>query len=311
MTAGGFTAFVTGSAGFIGTELVTVLIARGHQVFSLARSVEGAQRVRRAGAVPVMGDLLEPGRWQDEATTDWIFHLLPHADRGTSRTRRLGESIARSRVQMDIHLLDAASSSTTRRIVCLADAADFGRTGSRPITEDEIPPSTPGNRSTAALDRLDGYVICGLPVVTAFSGLVYGNGSWLRERVIDPVRSGRRLLQVGRPAPWVSPIHIRDCARALVHLAEHGEPGGRYFLATDEAVRADDFARVYARLVNMPLRVRTIPVPLGRILFSSVRTESLDGNAVLSNIRLRGLGFQFRYPTIEEGLQEIVGAGDE
>ena len=59
------TAFVTGAAGFIGTELIGVLVARGHQVFGLAHSAEAAERVRRAGAVPVRGDLLEPGQWQD------------------------------------------------------------------------------------------------------------------------------------------------------------------------------------------------------------------------------------------------------
>src|SRR5262249_22143420 len=70
----GATTFVTGATGFIGTELVRVLIAAGHRVFGLVRSAEGAERVRRAGAVAVMGDLLRPGRWQDEAAADWVFH---------------------------------------------------------------------------------------------------------------------------------------------------------------------------------------------------------------------------------------------
>jgi NADPH:quinone reductase-like Zn-dependent oxidoreductase len=56
------TTFVTGAAGFIGTELVRILVARGHRVFGLTQSVEGAQRVRRVGALPVMGDLLENRR---------------------------------------------------------------------------------------------------------------------------------------------------------------------------------------------------------------------------------------------------------
>jgi RNA polymerase sigma-70 factor (ECF subfamily) len=46
------TTFVTGAAGFIGTELVKVLGAHGHQVLGLAEGQEAAQRVRRAGAVP-------------------------------------------------------------------------------------------------------------------------------------------------------------------------------------------------------------------------------------------------------------------
>jgi nucleoside-diphosphate-sugar epimerase len=67
----GVTAFVTGAAGFIGTALVKLLGARGHEMFGLTRSIEAGARVCRAGAMPVIGDLLEPGKWQDEAAADW------------------------------------------------------------------------------------------------------------------------------------------------------------------------------------------------------------------------------------------------
>ena len=36
--------------------------------------------------------------------------------------------------------------------------------------------------------------------------------------------------------------------------------------------------------------------------------DALQGDAVFSNIRLRGTGFRFRYPTLEHGLQQVLGA---
>jgi nucleoside-diphosphate-sugar epimerase len=75
----GPTAFVTGAAGFIGIELVKLLVARGFQVFGLARSVESTRHLRRAGAIAIRGDLLVPGQWQDEAAADWVFHIPPCA----------------------------------------------------------------------------------------------------------------------------------------------------------------------------------------------------------------------------------------
>lgn len=57
---------------FTGTELVKVLTVRGHRVFGLTRFREGAERVRRAGTTAVMGDLLEPGKWQGEVAADWV-----------------------------------------------------------------------------------------------------------------------------------------------------------------------------------------------------------------------------------------------
>jgi uncharacterized protein len=300
------TAFVTGAAEFIGIQVVKILLAAGHQVFGLTESAEAADWLHRAGAVPVMGDLLEPGPWQDEAAADWVFHLPPHQACGTRVTRRRAESIARARVLMDAHLLDAVAAGATRRIVYVAQASGYGAVGRRAVTEDEpARPSAGGRCVTAALDRLEGYVVAGLPIVVALPGWVYGNGSWFRERVIEPVLAGRRLLQFGGTGPWVSPIHVLDCARALVHLAGHGEAGGRYFLVNNEPIRTQEFARTFAQLANRPLRFFRLPAA-ARHVVRPVFSDDLGADAVFSNIRLRGIGFRFRYPTLVHGLQQVL-----
>src|SRR5262245_30364531 len=111
------TAFVTDASGFIGGELVKLLVERGHQVFGLAASVDEAARVRRAGATAVVGDLAEPGQWQDEAAADWVFHLPPHPLCGSRMSRTRAAVISRARAMMDRHLLDALAAGSTRRIV--------------------------------------------------------------------------------------------------------------------------------------------------------------------------------------------------
>ena len=304
----GATAFVTGAAGFIGAELVRILAGRGCLVFGLARSQDAAERVRRAGGVAVMGDLLEPGPWQDEAAADWVFHLSPHPLLGPRMTRTRAASLAQARVRMDANVLDAVGASA-QKIVYVADTSCYGATGPRPITEDEPRrPSAWGRRLTPALDRIDGYVIAGQPVVTALPGWVYGNGSWFRERVIEPVLTGRRVLQFGTRGPWVSPIHVHDCARALVHLAERGEAGGRYFAVNSDPIRMHEFALTFARLANRRLRVARIPRFAASLVVGSVLADYVQADAVFSNIRLRGIGFRFEFPTVDAGLRQVLGA---
>lgn len=297
------TAFVTGAASFLGQELVQLLVARGYRVLGLARSAASARLLQRAGATAVTGDLLAPGAWQDEAAADWVFHIAPCS---RSTTRAWNHSESRARAAMDAHLLDAVAAGATRRVVYVSDPGYPDRADARPITEDELPP--PGGCRARSLARVEGYAIAGLPVVTALPGCLYGNGSWFREHVVDRVMAGRHVLQFGMAGSWVSPIHVHDCAQALVHLAERGQIGNRYFIANNEPARLGEFAAVFARLADRPLRVWRLPVAAAPFLVGRPLADYVRTNALLSNIRLRGIGFRFRYLTIERGIEQVVGA---
>ena len=305
------TAFVTGSSGLLGTELVRLLVSRGHRVLALTRSIEGADALRRLGAIPVIGDPTTPGRWQDEATAEWVLHLTrPLACRRACPRSRA--AMVQERLSRDANLLDAASSGATRRILYVAHGSCYGAAGARPVTEDEPPrPSAVGRWLVPALDRLNGYLLTGLPIVTAIPGSVYGDGSWFRKLVIEPVKAGRRVLQFGPAGPLVSPIHVHDCARALLHLVDHGRTGGRYFLANDTPVRTGEFAEAFARLANRPLRVCRLPAVTSRFVARSVCPEYPHTDAVISNIRLRAVGFRLEYPTLDDGIGQILRASHE
>jgi nucleoside-diphosphate-sugar epimerase len=305
------TAFVTGSDGFFGTELVKVLVARGHHVVALTPSVEGAQTLRRLGAMPVIGDPRTPGQWQDEAAAEWVLHLSAPIHPGRSFLERTATR-AHARLSLDANLLDSVSSPATRRIVYVADGSCYGAAGSRPITEDEPPrPSASGRWLIPAVERLNGYVLTGLPIVTAIPGAVYGNDAWFRRMVVEPVETGRRVLQFGRTGPLVSPIHVQDCVRALIHLAEHGKPGGRYFVANNAPVRLCEFATTFARLADRPLRICRLPAAAARFVVGRAWPEYPQTDAVLSNIRLRATGFRFDYPALEDGIAQVLKASHE
>jgi len=299
------TAFVTGATGLLGSELVRLLVARGCQVFALARSPRSVERLRRLGAVPVAGDLRETGRWQDEAAAEWVFHIPPYA---AAHPRHCPfTSIPVTQGALDAPLLDSVVPGATRRVVYVADASFYDPAGPRPITEDELTCARARRRGlTPALDRLDGYAVAGLPIVTAIAGCIYGNGSWFRERVIDPVMDGRRVMQFGRTAPHVSPIHVHDCARALIHLAERGAVGSRYFIADNEPIPLPELARKFACAANRPLRVRRLPAIAAGLLVDRWFAHAVRFDAAFSNIRLRGTGFRLLYPTLEYGLLQIL-----
>ena len=63
--------FILGGTGVIGSAVVRELIARGHEVFGLARSQASAARLDQCGARPIFGDIASPERWMAD---------LPHID---------------------------------------------------------------------------------------------------------------------------------------------------------------------------------------------------------------------------------------
>jgi NAD dependent epimerase/dehydratase family enzyme len=73
----------------------------------------------------------------------------------------------------------------------------------------------------------------------------------------------------------------------------------------------DEFAEAFARLANRPLHVWRVPSAARRLVQGSVLSDFLRADAVFSNVRLRGIGFRFRYPTLERGLEQVLGALDE
>ena len=101
------------------------------------------------------------------------------------------------------------------------------------------------------------------------AGVVGGHGGprpphWRhgKRHARDRVRHRRRRIHRHRTGQGrVSPIHVDDCARALVHLAEHGEPGGRYFLVNSDPIRLHEFASAFARLAQRPSACCGCPPP--------------------------------------------------
>ena len=302
------TAFICGGTGFIGEAVVAQLVAEGHRVQVLARSAAAVAKVRELGAEPVTGDLLVEGAWQKAAReAEWIVHLAQPQTFGGRVSRERAERYRDDRLRMDRHLLDGLDPAKTKRIVYVAGTSYYGNLGTTLRDETATPvPRGWGPYIAPAIEALRDDLARGLPIVTAFPGYVYGDGSWFREYLIAPVLRGQRINAISGRSRFGSPIHVEDCARAIVHLLAYGVVGERYFLVDDRPVEWLFLYESAARAMGREPKMRKVPPVLLRLLVGSVVTDSVLSDAVLSNAKLKALGFELRFPTIAEGFADVA-----
>ena len=301
--------FVTGATGFIGASLLRAATAAGYGVDALTRSEASAAALRAQGVNAVIGDLGDAsGSWRTAARrADAIVHLAqPQTFDGrvtTARAKRYGDD----RLAMDRTLFKAVDPAKTRRIIYVAGTSYYGECGRTLCDEDTVPhPKGFGPYLAPAIEALPGYVARGLPIVAAFPGWVYGPGSWFAQYLLEPLKAGKPVYGLRGRSRFTSPVHVDDCARALVHLIKKGEVGSRYFIVDDAPVTGERLAELAAAALGVTARGRKLPIALLRLVLGQVISESMAYENRLSNNRLRSTGFLFTFPTCELGIPQVV-----
>ena len=124
---------VTGATGYLGTELVGELRARGREVRALARSPESARRLDGTGAEIVLGDVTQP-----ESLTaalegvERVFHLA-----GVVGHRARDEAALQAvNVDGSVALLAATREAGVGRVVYVSSVGAMGPAGEQDTTSE-------------------------------------------------------------------------------------------------------------------------------------------------------------------------------
>jgi nucleoside-diphosphate-sugar epimerase len=235
--------FVTGASGFIGSAVVTELIAAGHEVVGLARSDSSAQAVAAAGAQVHRGDLDNPESLRAGAeSTDGVIHLAFNHDftnyTGAAETDRRA-----------IDALGEALAGSDRPFVVTSGLAGFalGRT----MTEDDSAnPNPPRGSEQAAL----AFTTSGVRVsVLRLPPSVHGEGDHgFVPRLIDIARERGVSAYPGDGSNRWAAVHRFDAARLFRLALESAPAGARLHAIGDEGVQVREIAGVVGRHLGLP-----------------------------------------------------------
>ena len=275
-------AFVTGGTGFLGTHLVSALVARGDEVTCLVRSPAKATLRAWSGVRLVRGDLDDAAALRDGCWgADVIYHLA-----GRIAARSLAEFMRANR-DGTAKVLDAAAAQPPRRFILVSSIAAAGPTRpGEPIDETRPPrPVTPYGKSKLAGELLLRSV--SFPWTVVRPPVVYGEWDEVLLRLFKLAKGGMVPL-FGDGSQELSVIYGADVADALVAAATSERTAGRIYFATHPTITtARRLAVAVGQALGTTLRFLPLPTPVARAALWTVGSLArLIGRAsVLSSER--------------------------
>lgn len=223
---------VTGAAGFLGSAVCRAAVLEGESAVGLVRSGELVN--------PVHGVTYREIDWtNDEAILGALAEAAPerivHCAGATPRAEMSAAALYDTNVGLVWQLLDSVKTvAPAAGVAVVSSAAVYGPSPHVPTTEDEpLNPVTHyawskvlAEQTARAFAGADGVHVC---IARPFNLIGVGEprGSVVSD-VIEQVEAGAGVIRVRETASVRDFIDVDDAARALLLLAERGEPGEAY-----------------------------------------------------------------------------------
>lgn len=300
---------IAGASGFIGKQLVTALQS-AHQVTVLGRDLATLQRLFPASVNQVTWENLPQ---LSAASYDVVMNLSGYNIADSRWNRQVKDKIIRSRVDTTTALVDWIIQHNAKpRLFCANAVGIYGMQDNGDGDEfDENSPidfahpqdfmSEIGIRWQQALQPAMDQ---GIQVTTMRFGVVLGRGEGVLKKLVPSFYLGLGSL-LGDGLQIMSWVHIDDVVGAILFLLNRPELTGAFNVTSPSPVSQAEFARTLAAVMHRPLFLK-MPVVVVRMLFGEMGDcLLLRGQRVVPN-RLRGAGYDFRYPVLADALHSLV-----
>ena len=245
---------VTGATGIIGRRVVPRLLAEGHSVTAIGRSLDRLAQLTHLGATTANVDLFDRVAVAravigHNAVVNLATHIpgpglrafVPGAWAETDRIRREASAI----------LADAILTSDVERFIQESFALIYPDCGARWVDETVKPSPTKYNRTVMDAEASAARITAGGRAGIALRfALLYGGAEDGYTR--DVLRYARRgwLALFGNPDGYVPAVTHDDAARAVV--AALGAPAGVYNVVDDEPLTRGALADILGEILSVP-----------------------------------------------------------
>lgn len=206
---------LTGGTGLIGSAVLDVLIARGHQVTAIVRSQSSSLKVSDHGATGIIGDLFDaPWLASELRGHDGAIHTAAGSD---ERDADLNDAVITA-------TLDAFA-GTTKPFVHTGGIWTYGSNPSIDEDQELQPPAITAWRPASEQRVLS----CGIKASVVQPGIVYGHGAGIPAMLAGGAAEDGTLTLIGSGEQHWTTVHVDDLADLYVRVLEDA-PGGKAYI---------------------------------------------------------------------------------
>ncbi len=298
---------ITGGTGLIGQPLSAALMADGHDVTVLTRNPDRIKDMP-AGVKLAAWDGQTAQGWGELADgVDAIVNLAGENLSGGRWTKEMKQKIRQSRTQAGKAVMEAISAAAVKpKVLVQSSAVGYYGTASGDKLVTEAEPE--GNdflakvcfdweHSTAAASRL------GVRRPVLRTGVVLANEGGAFPKLLLPFKlfAGGPL---GSGKQWLPWIHLEDEVRAIQFALTNEDADGPINLSAPNPVTNSEIAKKLGEILGRPSFVPAPGFALQTVL-GEMSVLVLEGQRAVP-AKLQALGFQFKYPTIEPALRQLL-----
>jgi len=223
---------VTGASGFVGWHVAKMLIEKGHRVRALVRP---SSRIPELNVEPVTGDLRDPDSLTRAAAgCGIVFHVAADYRLWSKNP----EELYASNVEGTRNMLQAAQAAGVERVVYTSTVGCIG-IPSDGIGDEYLPVSLADMAGTYKRSKFMAEQVALEFAAKGFPVVVVNPTAPMGDHDFKPTPTGQIVLDFLKGAmpayidTGLNVVHVNDVAAGHLLACEHGKPGERYILGSE------------------------------------------------------------------------------
>lgn len=299
------TILITGGTGFVGKELVKLLLKKGYYINLLVRGE--VNNIDNPNLRTFKWDVCKGEIDKDcIKNADAIIHLAGEgigAKRWTDeRKRQIIESRTKS-IRLIYDLL-RRNKNQVKHIISASAVGYYGNRGNELLAEDSLPSKDFLAETCIEWEEaVDEGRKFGLRIVRLRSGIILGEHGGVLSQMNKSLKYGLGVIP-GSGNQWVSWIHLQDAINIYTYFLESESREGVYNMVAPETVTLDELTRSIAKSKNQSPLFLHVPEFALKIAIGEMSLMVLESTKASSE-KLRTTGYKFSYPTLKGALDDI------